>query len=394
MGNNSLHYLYLFGKYEMKQFFNHSILPWLKPADYSASTKNWAKGVMAFGLVASGTGSLAFIAGGMSALYSTIAINSAITFLTAWYSKEIVFWFYSIKPVTPGELVEGFDLHAMVKEIASHPKIACSMPALGIYETEKLNAFATGRHKGHSGVAVTRGLLKYAREYIAEQGLSAKFTAEDLIKGVLFHEMGHVAHRDIALQSAISILSLVFTKLCHSAYDKVFKQPEDKNKDNDKDKNKNKVAPSAGSKWIVPTVFVLGWTGSHIANLLSKWFSRTRETCADETAFECQYGPQLAEALRMLEIGSKKDKIEAPAAAKSSHFFGQNLDDSPLFCHHEAHDSAQNKDKTNTKGKKKKGCITWAFEAFSSHPAIEDRIAHLETLEREAVARKPAFQGV
>jgi Zn-dependent protease with chaperone function len=374
----------------MKQFFQNTIAPWLKPANYSASTKNWAKGVTAFGILASGTGSLAFLAGGVSALYSTIAINSAITFLTGWYSKEIIFWLYNIKPVTPGELVEGFDLHAMVKEIASHPKIACNMPALGIYETEKLNAFATGRHTGHSGVAVTRGLLKYARKYVAEQGPSAQFTAEELIKGILFHELGHVAHRDIALQSAVSIMSLVFTKLCHSIYASVFNQTKNKDKNKEKDNTSPKKENQNGSKWFVSAVFILGWTGSHIAKLLTKWFSRTRETCADETAFECQYGPQLAAALTMLQAGSKK--TAEPQAAPAKHFFGQNLDDSPLFCHHEAHDNTHdNKDKTKTKGKKK-GCLTWAYEAFSTHPAIEDRIEHLETLAKEATARNSALR--
>ncbi len=351
-----------------------AIKPWFNPAEYSASTKNWVKGLTALGLLASGTGSLAYLAGGVGSLYTTLAINVGITFATAWYSKEIAFWLYSIKPVQPGELVEGFDLHAMVKEIASHPKIACSMPALGIHETEDLNAFATGRHTGHSGVAVTRGLLKYANTY-AEK---TDFTPEQLIKGVLFHELGHVSHHDVAIQSSIAILSLLFTKVCHLAYEKVINTPEknnaqkEKEKNKDKDKNQNNLA----SKYLVPAVFILGWTGSTLSKLLSRWFSRTRETCADETAFQCGYGPQLAAALKMLEEGSKASSMVSNSAKLNS-LFGDDSLESTLFCHHHhAHDKT---DSTS----QNKGLLTWTFEAFSSHPPIEDRIAHLQTLKLE-----------
>lgn len=353
------------------------IKPWLNPAAYSASTKNWVRGLTALGILASGTGSLAFLTGGISALYGTLAVNIGISALTAWYSKEIVFWLYSIKPVAKDELVEGFDLHKMVEEIAANPHIACKMPDLGIYETDKLNAFATGRHTGHAGVAVTRGLLKYAKEYAP----NTQFTAEELVKAVLYHELGHVSHHDVAIQSAVAILSLLFTKMCHIAYDRVINVPNQKPvEDKDKKDQKKKEENTLYSKLLIPAVFVLGWTGSTISKLLSKWFSRTRETCADETAFECGYGPQLAAALQMLEAGSKKD-IE-PNNVATNHFFGEESFGDALFCHHHAHGHESPADK-----KESKGIITWAYEKFSSHPTIEDRVEHLAQLEQERNAK-------
>lgn len=350
------------------------IKPWLNPEAYSASTKNWARGLTALGILGAGTGSLAFLTGGISALYGTLAINIGISALTAWYSKEIVFWLYDIKPVAKGDLIEGFDLHKMVEEIAANPNIACKMPALGIYETDKLNAFATGRHTGHAGVAVTRGLLKYANEYAPK----TKFTAEELVKAVLYHELGHVSHHDVAIQSTVAILSLLFTKMCHMAYDKVINTPTNKSVVNKDKKDQKKKEESIYSKLLVPTVFVLGWTGSTISKLLSKWFSRTRETCADETAFQCGYGPQLAAALQMLEAGSKKDTEQVNTATHN--FFGEENFGDALFCHHHAHESEP---KSSSGEKKPKGLITWAYEAFSSHPTIEDRVEHLATLELE-----------
>lgn len=348
------------------------IKPWLNPEAYSASTKNWARGLTALGILAGGTGSLAFLTGGISALYGTLAINIGISALTAWYSKEIVFWLYSIKPVAKGQLVEGFDLHKMVEEIAANPNIACKMPDLGIYETDDLNAFATGRHTGHAGVAVTRGLLKYANQYAPK----TKYSAEELVKAVLYHELGHVSHHDVAIQSTVAILSLLFTKMCHIAYEKVINTPANKPVEDKDKKDQKKKEESGFSKFLVPAVFVLGWTGSTISKLLSKWFSRTRETCADETAFQCGYGPQLAEALKMLKEGSKKDSHKSEATNKHN-FFGEDNFGHALFCHH-AHDN-----EPSSAHKEQKGLITWAYEAFSSHPTIEDRVEHLATLESE-----------
>lgn len=359
------------------KFNLNAIKDWFNPSNYSASTKNWVKGLTALSLLASGTGSLAYLAGGIGSLYTTLAMNAAITFGAAWYSKEIAFWLYSIKPVQPGELVEGFDLHAMVQEIALHPHIACHMPALGIYETDKLNAFATGRHTGHSGVAITRGLLKYANQYAK----NTDFTPDQLIKGILFHELGHVSHHDVAIQSSISILALLFTKVCHIAYEKVITNPENKKADKDTDKNKEQTKNSLTSKYLVPVVFVLGWTGSTLSKLLSRWFSRTRETCADETAFQCGYGPQLAAALKMLEEGSKTEGLSS--STKVNSLFSDDALESTLFCHHHAHDKED-------KQPKNKGVITWAFEALSSHPPIDERIEHLQALEleRESAANR------
>jgi heat shock protein HtpX len=76
------------------------------------------------------------------------------------------------------------------------------MPRVYIIPSENPNAFATGRSPSHAAVAVTQGILRM-------------LTREEL-EGVLGHELAHVKHRDILIQtiaatfaSAISFLAFM-----------------------------------------------------------------------------------------------------------------------------------------------------------------------------------------
>ena len=67
-----------------------------------------------------------------------------------------------------------------------------TMPALRIIETDGLNAFATGLHKGQYSVTVTRGLMN-------------TLTDEEL-EAVLAHELTHIRNSDVRLL----IISVIF----------------------------------------------------------------------------------------------------------------------------------------------------------------------------------------
>lgn len=67
-----------------------------------------------------------------------------------------------------------------------------TMPALRIIETDALNAFATGLHKGQYSVTVTRGLMN-------------TLTDEEL-EAVLAHELTHIRNSDVRLL----IISVIF----------------------------------------------------------------------------------------------------------------------------------------------------------------------------------------
>src|SRR5262249_54463447 len=60
-----------------------------------------------------------------------------------------------------------------------------TMPALRIIETDGLNAFATGLHKGQYSITVTRGLMQTLNE--------------EELEAVLAHELTHIQNRDVRL---------------------------------------------------------------------------------------------------------------------------------------------------------------------------------------------------
>ena len=72
-------------------------------------------------------------------------------------------------------------------------------PRVYISNIEVPNAFATGRSPKHSAVAVTKGLLE-----ILDQ---------NEIKGVLAHEIAHIANRDILISSLAAVIASAIAML-------------------------------------------------------------------------------------------------------------------------------------------------------------------------------------
>ena len=68
---------------------------------------------------------------------------------------------------------------------------------------EAPNAFATGRNPEHGVVAVTEGLLR--------------LLSPEELRGVIAHELGHIANRDILVQSIAAVLGGVVMMLANMA---------------------------------------------------------------------------------------------------------------------------------------------------------------------------------
>ncbi|MCD5384667.1 MAG: M48 family metalloprotease [Candidatus Pacebacteria bacterium] len=66
------------------------------------------------------------------------------------------------------------------------------MPKLYIIEDQAPNAFATGRNKEHSAVAVTTGLMQ--------------ILDKSELEGVIAHELSHIGNRDILVMSVVVVL--------------------------------------------------------------------------------------------------------------------------------------------------------------------------------------------
>ena len=99
-----------------------------------------------------------------------------------WYSDRFALKASRAQPLEPGSQPE---LEAAVQELAARANVP--MPRLYLIPAEQPNAFATGRNPQHAAIAVTAGLLRHL--------------PPDQVKGVLAHEMAHIANRDILVSS-------------------------------------------------------------------------------------------------------------------------------------------------------------------------------------------------
>lgn len=124
-------------------------------------------------------------------------IAMGLNFFSYWFSDKLVLTMYRAQEVSA---VEAPELHQIVRNLAD--RAGLPMPRVYIIPTETPNAFATGRNPSHAVVAVTEGILKMLNR--------------DELEGVLGHELAHVKHRDILIQtiaatfaSAISFLAFM-----------------------------------------------------------------------------------------------------------------------------------------------------------------------------------------
>jgi len=142
-------------------------------------------------LIAALTGLLVWIGDllypGGQGLLMALAIAVVMNFVSYFYSDKIVLASYGARTL---EQQDAPDLYLLVSRIAQRANLP--MPRLALIQEDTPNAFATGRDPEHAVVAVTTGMLQLLND------------AE--LEGVLAHEMGHVAHRDILISSITSVL--------------------------------------------------------------------------------------------------------------------------------------------------------------------------------------------
>lgn len=198
------------------------------------------------------------------------------------------------------------------------------MPRVFIMDDPALNAFATGRDPKNSAVCATRGLL----EVMDDSELEAVFA----------HEMGHVKNYDIrvsmvafALTAVISLLADIILRLTW------FRDSDDE----------------GGSPIFLVAGIVAAIIAPLVATLIQLAISRQREYLADATGvLTTRYPDGLVRALTKIQQGGSTTSKQSTATA---HLFFA----SPL----------------------KRGSLAGLF---STHPPIEDRIARLQQMGRQA----------
>ena len=182
--------------------------------------------------------------------------------------------------VSPTNDREAF-LIETVSELAQ--RAGLNMPEVGIYESNDLNAFATGHNRNAALVAVSSALLYNMNE--------------NEIKGVLGHEISHVANGDMVtmtlLQGVLNTFVYFFSYIVSMAISAAM---------SGRSSDSEESSPGVGNPFVFYMVNSLCQVVFGIlANMLLMWFSRWREYRADAGSARLEGKNCMIEALEALK---------------------------------------------------------------------------------------------
>jgi heat shock protein HtpX len=153
-----------------------------------------------------------------------------------------------------------------------------TMPEVGIYQSNHLNAFATGPSRSNSLIAVSSGLILRMNN--------------DELEGVLAHEVSHIANGDMVtmtlIQGVLNAFVIFISRVIASLLDRELKK-----------NNKNAQGLSRIAYFIV--VILLEILFGFLASLMVNWFSRKREFTADRGACDLASKQKMIQALECLD---------------------------------------------------------------------------------------------
>jgi len=139
-------------------------------------------------------GGLGWLLGGYRLLSIFVFCGALVAGALYWYSDRVAVGLVGARELPVGEAP---GLHSAVERLAAVAGV--SKPRLYLIEDGLPRALAAGRGPGGSALAVSAGLL------------SAATPAE--LEAVLAHELAHVRHRDVAVQTSVVVLAATLLEL-------------------------------------------------------------------------------------------------------------------------------------------------------------------------------------
>jgi heat shock protein HtpX len=220
---------------------------------------------------------IGFAIGGASTALTFLVIGAVINFFSYWFSDRIALRMGGAKPVSENDAP---GLYRIVRELSTRADLP--MPSIYVIPQDQPNAFATGRGPNKAAVAVTSGIMK--------------LLSEDELRGVISHELAHIRHRDILVQSVAATVGGAITWI---AYMLLWFGGDDE--------SPLSVVASLALVLLAPIA----------ASLIQLSISRQREYAADATGAEICGNPEsLASALLRLEEGAKAIPMQVNQAAE------------------------------------------------------------------------------
>lgn len=270
-----------------------------------------------------------YLIGGAGGAMIALLVAIATNAFAWWNSDKMALRMHNARPVTA---MGAPELHGMVAQLAANAGLPT--PAVYVIETDQPNAFATGRSPENAAVAVTTGLMR-----TLDKGELA---------GVIAHELAHIRNRDTLIMTIAATVAGAISMLAQ--FGMFFGSAQGGGE------NRNPLGMIG---------LLLGVILAPLAAMLIQMaISRTREYSADRMGAEiCGQPLWLASALARIAGGGPRHAEMASAERNpaSAHLFIVN----PLA------------------GRRFDGL-------FTTHPAVENRIAALRAMAAEGGARPAA----
>jgi heat shock protein HtpX len=240
-------------------------------------------------------------------------------------SRLMAKWMMGVRVIPPDTndpvLRELVDTVHRLAQRAELPRL----PEVGIYESDEVNAFATGPTKSRALVAVSTGLLRRMNPRQVE--------------GVLGHEVTHIANGDMVtmtlLQGVINAFVLFLSRVLAFVLSQALRSRDDRG--------------SGGGAFQFLLVIVFQIVFSILGSMVVAWFSRWREYRADAGGANLAGRQSMVDALRGL-LRLQNPEAATAEAQHAQAFQALKISSPP------------------------KGFLA----LFATHPPLEERIARLE----------------
>jgi heat shock protein HtpX len=159
---------------------------------------NWVKTAMLMAAIMALFGVVGGMVGGRSGMLLALVLGGAMNVFSYWFSDKMVLKMYNAQEVDESSAPQ---FYGMVRDLAQ--RAGLPMPRVYLIDEQQPNAFATGRNPEHAAVAATTGILHL---------LSARE-----LRGVMAHELSHVAHRDILISTISATMAGAISALANFA---------------------------------------------------------------------------------------------------------------------------------------------------------------------------------
>jgi heat shock protein HtpX len=245
-------------------------------------------------------------------------------FISLALSRLLARWMMGVQVIDPH--VAEPQLQHLVQRVHQLAQGAglTTMPQVGLYESDDINAFATGPSKSRSLVAVSTGLLRRMNQSETD--------------GVLAHEVAHIANGDMVtmtlVQGVVNAFAMFLARVIAFAVSQVAA-----GRSSDEEESGFSATAYFVTQLLLEIIFMI------LGSLVVAWFSRWREYRADRGGAALAGRERMIAALEAL----RRDYDTVDASAQPA---AQTL-------------------KISSRG-------SGLFRFFSTHPSLEDRILRLQ----------------